>query len=255
MHKTILQMPDNFKKIDHLFLNDGYNLAKSILQENTFPESLISLNQQLYSVSNQLFESFQNRVSKENKIIDCKKKCHWCCNQTVFTNLREAFFIKDFMQNNFSPSQRLRLRKKITEKLKNTSLLSLEEKLLYKETCPFLENQICIIYPARPMACRCYLSKSLTSCLNFYKNPADKNSYPQLYDFPLHAGRMLNEGIKLYLDGKDLCDPVLDLETAMDKVSQKGVTLKKWCNREIQFPQNNYSKEDEATISNWKLSQ
>jgi hypothetical protein len=68
------------------------------------------------------------------------------------------------------------------------------EMLNYKSACPLLEDGACIAYAARPMACRIYLSTSVESCRRFYDDPGDAVNYPALLEFPLRAGRMLNEG-------------------------------------------------------------
>ena len=54
-------------------------------------------------------------------------------------------------------------------------------------------------YKARPVACRIYLSSNLNSCLKFYNEPEDKNNYPALLNFPMRAGRLMNEGFKAAL--------------------------------------------------------
>jgi hypothetical protein len=49
-------------------------------------------------------------------------------------------------------------------------------------------------YPARPMACRIYLSMSVDSCRLYYEEPDKDENYARLFEFPLQAGRMMNEG-------------------------------------------------------------
>jgi len=49
------------------------------------------------------------------------------------------------------------------------------------------------------MACRIYLSTKLESCIKFYHHPENETDYPALIDFPLRAGRMMNEGFSAAL--------------------------------------------------------
>jgi hypothetical protein len=77
--------------------------------------------------------------------------------------------------------------------------LSEKEILNSKFPCPLLENGACSAYPARPMACRIYLSSDVNTCLKFYREPEDETTYPALLDFPMRAGRMMNEGFKAAL--------------------------------------------------------
>ena len=49
------------------------------------------------------------------------------------------------------------------------------------------------------MACRIYLSTDVKTCHEFYKNPDNIENYPALLDFPMKAGKMMNEGFKAAL--------------------------------------------------------
>ena len=64
-----------------------------------------------------------------------------------------------------------------------------------KMPCPLLQNGSCSAYQARPMACRIYLSMNEASCITFYENPYHATNFPALLEFPLQAGRMMNEGM------------------------------------------------------------
>jgi len=49
------------------------------------------------------------------------------------------------------------------------------------------------------MACRIYLSTKLETCLEFCHHTDNETNYPALMDFPLRAGRMMNEGFSAAL--------------------------------------------------------
>ncbi|MCA1760065.1 MAG: hypothetical protein LC658_09875, partial [Bacteroidales bacterium] len=88
---------------------------------------------------------------------------------------------------------------RVGEKNKKLEKLSGESLLNSKFPCPLLDNGTCLAYSARPVACRIYLSANLESCLKFYQNPEEKNSFPALLQLPMRLGRMLNEGFKAAL--------------------------------------------------------
>jgi len=75
-------------------------------------------------------------------------------------------------------------------------------KIECKKGCAFCCH--CSIYDVRPMACRIYLSTNLDSCRRFYQQPEDESNYPALLDFPMRAGRMMNEGFKSALKTKGI---------------------------------------------------
>lgn len=80
-------------------------------------------------------------------------------------------------------------------------------------------------YEARPMACRIYMSMSVDSCKTFYKKPDDETNYPALLEFPLQAGRMMNEGFNKGLKAAGLKGSELLMEEALLIAHNNGETL------------------------------
>ena len=62
------------------------------------------------------------------------------------------------------------------------------------------------------MACRIYLSSSVPSCKRDFEEPGGDRHKPELYEFPLNAGRMLNEGFVSCLKQLGLKSVELPLE-------------------------------------------
>ena len=144
-------------------------------------------------------QSFDEFVTKNGKKIHCKKGCSWCCHQPVFALSYELDYLNNYISKHFNKQKQEEIRKRAKEK--KTKLQPLDEKKLLtsKFPCPLLENGACIAYKARPMACRIYLSTNVQTCLDFFHKPEDKKSIPALLDFPMRAGRMMNEGFKAAL--------------------------------------------------------
>lgn len=65
----------------------------------------------------------------------------------------------------------------------------------------YSKTELVLYYEGRPMACRIHLSTKLGTCLEFYHHPENEQNYPALIDFPLRAGRMINEGFMAALKG------------------------------------------------------
>jgi len=100
----------------------------------------------------------------------CRKGCAVCCTQNVTVTSPEAEEIIEFVRHN---NQEGWLREKLAGNLlphrPNYTLNTLARACLAgKELvdeqagpptpCPFLDNDCCVIYPARPFACRSFLS-------------------------------------------------------------------------------------------------
>jgi hypothetical protein len=107
--------------------------------------------------------------------------------------------LNDFLKRTFSETKLSSVRNKAEEKNEKLARLQKETQLNSKYPCPLLENGSCIAYIVRPVACRIYLSTNVKPCLNFFNTPFDKTNYPALLNFPMRAGRMMNEGFKAAL--------------------------------------------------------
>ena len=78
------------------------------------------------------------------------------------------------------------------------------------------------------MACRIYLSASESSCRKEHDNPSDTRSFPGLFDFPLQAGRMMNEGFVAWLKQAGLQVSELPIEQGYSSMVTLGQTMKDW---------------------------
>jgi hypothetical protein len=105
---------------------------------------------------------------------------------------------------------------------------SLGEQLRTRIACPFLEDGACAVYVARPMACRIYLSSSLSACRKDHDGPGDEKHFPELFEFPLRAGRMLNEGFVAYLKQSAVATTEMLLEQGYASMMTLGQTFGSW---------------------------
>lgn len=188
-----------FTENDRIFYSDGYRLAKSFLEEGLSNQSLFAAIESLYSTIDELNDSITAFAERQNMKVACFKGCHWCCHQAVYANSYELHFLSEFLRKNFNPEELNELAKRSVQKYAVTSKLNEHDILNYKSPCPLLKDGACSVYSARPVACRIYLSTNLNSCLEFYNHPDHETNYPQLLDFPLRAGRLMNEGFRAAL--------------------------------------------------------
>ncbi|MCF8378114.1 MAG: YkgJ family cysteine cluster protein [Bacteroidales bacterium] len=248
-------MAEDYNEIDNVFFNDGYTLAGSILKNFVSQGGLLRLSETLYANIDELLEAFEKRVKKENQKLDCKKACHWCCTQAVFINPWEAHFISDYLKTNFNNEEISDYKIKIDSKDLNTKSMTMKRLLTNKQECPFLQEKSCSIYPARPVACRIYLSMSVESCKKFYKQPEIRANYAKLYQFPLHAGKMLSEGSAAFLRDKKIDVPVITLESAMNHILNTENAIELWLRGEKPFPVPEYSDQDYEDLKNFEMNE
>jgi len=184
----------NFTENDRIFYSDGYILAQTAIDKGLSNHALFQAIESLYQAIDGLNDSIISLAKRQNINVACTKGCQWCCHQAVFANSYEVHYLSEKIKENFSTKDLTTIQKSC--EIKNSSVSKLGEKkvLSYKSPCPLLSNGACSVYFARPMACRIYLSTNLSSCVEFYTHPENESSFPALIDFPLRAGRMMNEG-------------------------------------------------------------
>jgi len=218
----------NYKEIDRLFYRDGYRLAHQNLENEITSLTLTSGIEKLHKEVDDLLDAFLKRSAAEGKASECKKGCNWCCHQPVYAVTHEFLYISAFVQKKLIPDMRDRILENAREKVRLTLNKSMKEQSRLKIPCPFLDKGSCSIYMARPMGCRIYLSSSVRACKREYDEPSNERAFPDLFEFPLRAGRMLNEGFVAYLKQHGLQTSELVIEQGYASLITMGQTLDGW---------------------------
>jgi Fe-S-cluster containining protein len=216
------------KEIDKIFYRDGYRMAQRYLDQELSPVQMGEAIKALYAAMDELLEAFLLRASEEGQPVSCKKGCSWCCHQEVFAITHEFLYLNDYVQKHLSEADSLAVLERAREKVKISMNKSVEEQLKIRSACPFLESDSCMVYEARPMACRIYLSASVSSCKKEHDHPSDTRSFSGLFDFPLRAGRMMNEGFVAWLKKAGLQVSELPIEQGYSSMVTLGQGMKEW---------------------------
>ena len=223
--------PENgnpYAVIDQAFFADGYRLAAGNLGGKLNGNLLIKHLKTHYRLIDSLLDAFRNRVTASGSQIDCRRGCSWCCYQQVLVNPAEMLLITDYIGRNFNDKMKKAILQRAIEKDEKVKSLPAEEALQQKIPCPLLLDGTCSIYPVRPMACRIYLSSSLDSCLREFHHPEKPDTYPRLFDFPLHAGRMMNSGMIHYLSERGVTVYENRLEKILRLLLEKPEKTDNW---------------------------
>jgi Fe-S-cluster containining protein len=189
----------NLKELEKQFHADGYRMGMTAAEGGFSKEALFAAVENLHQMVDELVESFSEFAGRNNQTPACKKGCHWCCHQPVFTLSYELDYLSCFLDENFNDPLRKEISIRAAGKRKKLKEMKGDALLNSKFPCPLLENGSCLAYAARPVACRIYLSTNFESCLHFYEEPENEKSFPALLQFPMRMGRMLNEGFKAAL--------------------------------------------------------
>jgi len=217
----------DYKEIGRIFYRDGYKLAATHLENNLTAKALSRATAVLYEGVDGLVDAFLKRSETEGKPAHCKKGCSWCCHQAVFTVTHEQLYLREDIHRRLSEKTEAFLEKAKKKNLK-TAGKSLKEQLRIRMACPFLEDGACSVYEARPMACRIYLSSSVITCRREHDEPGNQRLFPELFEFPLQAGRMLNEGFVAYLKQYGVVTAEMLLEQGYISMMTLGQTFESW---------------------------
>ena len=190
-HLKVKMVEQNPNKV---FFNDGYQLVVSELKGKADKDSVFRALKKMYQSIDMLIDSLLVFAGKQGIQVACHKGCGCCCHQVVFANSYETHYLSEYIKSNFSREEQRDTLERARQKNKKVKELSEADILKYKSPCPLLIDGACSAYEARPMACRIYLSTRLETCLEFFHHPENEKNYPALLDFPLMAGKMMNEG-------------------------------------------------------------
>ena len=205
----------NYPEYDRLFFRDGYRLGEQAARGTGIDDKLFGAIETMYYSVDQLIESLLAMGKKQKVTVDCRKGCSWCCYQPVFANTYELRYLAAFVKNNFSKTEQEQVYQLAVGKNERTRKLAEKDSLNDKHPCPLLKDGSCTAYAARPLACRIYLSTNAESCFQFYRYPGKTDCYPALLDFPLRAGRMMNEGFFAALKENGILSNELRLEEGL----------------------------------------
>lgn len=226
---------ESLNDIGNIFYQDGLNLAREYLAGGVTDTKLVRLMSAAYEAVDELIISFRNRCVREGLKIDCRKACAWCCHQAVLVSTQEVLLISRHLSGEMAVEQKQLVYRKAREKEAITGAMSVREFLQTLHPCPFLMDHSCLIYPVRPMACRCYLSSDVNSCLAQYRQPGNKKIMAALYDFPLRAGRSINEGIRAVLMQNRIITSEWLMEVIINKTFAREGIFDEWLSGEDPF--------------------
>jgi Fe-S-cluster containining protein len=211
------------KEIGKIFYRDGFRLAIQHLGDGVTVDGIKVAIKAKYEAIDGLLEAFLQRAAAEGSPAECKNGCAFCCFQPVFAVSHEMLYLKDYIKKHLPADKQEELIDRSRKKSLLTLNKSLEEQQKISFACPFLDANSCMVYEARPMSCRIYLSSSVSYCKREFEDEGNSKSKPELYEFPLNAGRMLNEGFVSGLKQMGLQSVELPLEHATGVLAQLEV--------------------------------
>jgi hypothetical protein len=110
---------------------------------------------------------FDSRVDLTRPIkpaLECRKGCATCCTLRVTATAPEVLHVAHHVREALSPDVCARFVQRLVEADELTHGLDEAERVRLRRPCPCIENGACVIYIARPLACRGHASHSRRAC-------------------------------------------------------------------------------------------
>ncbi len=151
----LMEDPENRETIEQILkLIDGYTVQLNNLRI----QNKAGATKEVYKAIDGLFNAAPEENKKE---IQCKAGCTACCFIDIDISGDEAAVILDYCRENGIEVDREYLTKQAAVGRKTYSGLS---------RCVFLKENLCSIYPVRPIACRKHWVKTDPALCDFSKN-------------------------------------------------------------------------------------
>lgn len=215
------------KNFEPIFYADGLQLGQAHPVKKDLSNLKVGLRKLYYNID-LLTDAFSQRCQNEKKPVHCRIGCHWCCHQAVFAATHEMIVLVDYLKKVYSQEKVEEIKEKAREKERQLSKLSPSEIHRANHPCPLLHKGRCMVYPVRPTACRIYLSSSKESCMAKYNG--EPGALPAVFDFPLKAGRQLNEGFATALRQEGLSIDEHRIEHILLKLLESPKKTTDWLN-------------------------
>ena len=247
------------EKADTLRLSDLLNadektLAEHMLEPETMAAAFGDTRQILQGDSGepQLLKIVENAISiaagiwqdleAESPNAECHKGCSWCCRQLVAVTAPEAIYAARFVRATFDHAGIQALRNRLVDHVVDAAGLSSAERVDRNIPCPFLEDDICSIYDARPIQCRAVYSESEAFCRRLLDERADVEAQLEAKEIsdpflmvPLVLHNSVQVGMAGALGHSGNKTELLDLVASMKIALGNADIAKSWLNRRPVF--------------------
>lgn len=208
-----------------------YEDTEAIITKHRTPQGLLAL------VANAIetMEAVWADLKDEAPDYACRKGCSHCCHQSVMVTAPEVIHAAKFLHDNLTEKEVARLRDLVAARARQGDGLDNHERMDERLPCAFLMDEICSIYPVRPLQCRGGFSEDAEYCRNLLENREETQTALTNGDIEgkyLLLPKMLYDSAQIGMAGalsKDgLNSQPLDLNAAMTIALGDRNVAEKW---------------------------
>lgn len=118
----------------------------------------------------------------------CQQGCSWCCHFSVDVRPVEVLNILEFVEQHCSAEELQRLGNEVQRNSRGLRHLNELERMRVNMRCPFLIEDRCGIYAARPQTCRNYHATDAAGCKQSFEEPDNFEIAPDFAPLVYQAG-------------------------------------------------------------------
>jgi Fe-S-cluster containining protein len=143
------------------FFKSMHRVFSTRLAAHSLPHEMVS------GLVGDAIAGFEYRAEHEGETgaVACCGGCASCCTIRVAATAPEIFLIADFIRT-AAPALTASLVAKIAAADETTRQLDESSRMAVGTICPFIEADLCVIYPVRPLACRGHASFDKEACVS-----------------------------------------------------------------------------------------
>lgn len=143
-----------------------YEDTEEIIGRSRTPDSLYALVQNAMKTMAEVW----GNLAEESEPAACRKGCSMCCHQSVMTTAPEVLLTVKLLRDNLSEAEIDQLQARVADRAKEIEGRSSNERMDSRIACAFLVDDICSIYPARPLQCRGGYSEDVEYCRSLFED-------------------------------------------------------------------------------------
>lgn len=134
----------------------------------------------------QAYSSFEGNVDRQSAIypaIDCHKGCATCCTIRVVATAPEVLLVARYIRSveDKLKQEGINLAQRLAEADETTRNCDEQQRVTLRCRCPYIHKGACIIYSARPLACRGHASYDRHACFEAASGQLDEIPFSILH--------------------------------------------------------------------------
>lgn len=114
------------------------------------------------------FDNFERGVAQSAEspyLVACHGGCASCCTIRVVATAPEILLIARMIRS-APKTMEFELKRRIEKAYEATRSLSEAQRMEHGFPCPFIDRDLCVVYSARPLACRGHASYDVQACID-----------------------------------------------------------------------------------------